>query len=103
MKIRFGLLLICAYLAASASSAQASNTATSFSESATIVPGTTVSAYVVGSNVVTVVNGSDAHAGPAYPVARRPLIELSLQTPDKQNFVRYVTWDRYRRRLTINL
>jgi hypothetical protein len=69
-------------------------------ESAQIVPGNSVSAYLVRGELVTDVRDDAASAVNPYGV--RPLLRVSFDVQHPWFLVKRITWDKVHRKLTID-
>jgi len=83
-----------------ASSAEAKTTTGTIGESAQIVPGSSVSAYLVGGQIVTGVTNDAAHT--VNPYGMPPVIRISFEMKPSWYLVKRVTWDKAHRQLTID-
>jgi hypothetical protein len=93
--VAFALFLLGAVAAAAAKT-----TSKTIAVSAQIVPGNTVSAYLSGGEVHTIVarNGApNVLAG-----AGAPIIRIGFDTPSSWYLVKRVAWDKHRNSLTID-
>lgn len=95
-------LALAAALAATASSAGLAKTASgSIKLNAQVVPGNTVSVYLInGANVITHVQ--DEATSTKAQNGAAPIISVSFDKEPSWTLVRLVTWDRTHRILTVN-
>lgn len=96
--------LLCVFAlaltAATAGPALAKSVSKSIAASVTIVTGNTVSAYVNGSALTTIVKRGDSHA--AQPGGVLPQVRVSFDFPSTWYIVKHITWDKYKKHLTID-
>src|SRR5690348_7108865 len=93
--------------------ARASTTSGTIGVSAAIVPGSTVSVYLVRGEVLTQVNNNPTNAdsngilGPMQtsgvaPYGLYPLVRISFDMPDSWYLLKRVTWDKKHHKLFID-
>lgn len=83
-----------------ASSVSANTASATIRENAAIVPGNTVSAYLIGGHVVTATSGEGAPHSATLGAAV-PAVRIGFDAP-AWHLVKHVTWDKPAHRLTID-
>ena len=91
------------FLGAVAGSAVAATTAASgtIGESATVVPGNSVSAYLIGTQIVTVTGNEETASFPLLG-GRPPVLHVDFPRAAADLVVKHVAWDRKHRTLTVD-
>lgn len=93
---------IC-FLTTVAGSAVAATTAATgtIRESATVLPGNSVSAYLVGTQIVTVSGDEDTAAFPLLR-GRRPILHVDFSRKAAELIVKHILWDAKHHKLTVD-
>jgi|GEM_PF-3420078 hypothetical protein len=98
--------LICATLALvaisiSVSVAMATTATGTIGETALVDPGNSVSAYLIGEQIITTVRDEETpHLSTLYGVS--PIVQINFQMEPSWHLVKHVTWDKAHRKLTIS-
>ncbi len=93
------IVLTAAPIASSA--AVGKKTTATISESATIVPGNSVSAYLVHNEIVTTIRDNES-AKPARMSGILPLVQINFPSEHAWLIVKQIRWDKAHHRLTID-
>ncbi len=101
MKLSICLALALPAVSITAGPAPAKTAAATIAESAHVVPGNSVSAYIVGGELITDVR-NDALQSPQAAYDEPPFVRVSFEMQPSWRLVKRVSWNKSQRRLTID-
>lgn len=101
MNISFAAAVGILAISFTGSPAYAKTVSATIKESAAIVPGSTVSAYLIGGHIVTSVAGDAAPHSRSFGAAA-PAVEITFDTPPPWHLIKHVTWDKSTHKLTVD-